>query len=65
MNDWQVFPHVAADTAVKAVEQGVAKLGMQRDELYESALMTIRRARDATQSLLRHGFIAEPPEMDA
>jgi malate dehydrogenase (oxaloacetate-decarboxylating) len=62
MDDWEVFPQVAASTAAKAIEQGVAALSKTRAELYESALVTIRQAREATQSLLAHGFIPAPPE---
>jgi malate dehydrogenase (oxaloacetate-decarboxylating) len=62
MDDWEVFPQVAAATATKAIEQGVAKLSKTRAELYESALATIKQAREATGCLLAHGFIPTPPE---
>jgi malate dehydrogenase (oxaloacetate-decarboxylating) len=62
MDDWEVFPQVAAAVATKAIEQGVAVLSKTRIELYESALATIRQAREATQSLLANGFIRTPPE---
>jgi malate dehydrogenase (oxaloacetate-decarboxylating) len=61
MDDWEVFPQVAAATASKAIEQGVAGLSKTRAELYESAFATIKRARDATQSLMEQGFIPAPP----
>ncbi len=62
MDDWEVFPQVAAATATKAIEQGVAALSKTRAELYESAVAIIQNARDATQSLLEQGFIPTPPD---
>ena len=59
-----IFPHVAAATAVKAIEQGLAKLALSREELRGIARTTITHARGATQSLQRHGFIREPPGAD-
>ena len=62
MDEWEVFPRVAAATAIRAIEQGVAKLSKTRAELYESAAATISRAREATRMLLAQGLIPAPPE---
>ena len=62
MDDWEVFPRVAAATATKAIEQGVAELSKTRDELYETASATIEQAREATQLLLAQGVIPAAPE---
>ena len=62
MDEWEVFPEVAATVATKAIEQGVARLSKPRAELYESARVRIRQAREASQSLIEHGFIRLPPE---
>ncbi len=65
MDDWEVFASVAATTATTAVEEGVAVSTKSREELYQSALATIRHAREATDSLLANGFIASPPQVTA
>jgi malate dehydrogenase (oxaloacetate-decarboxylating) len=62
MDDWEVFPRVAAATGTKAIEQGIAAISRSREELHQSAMAMIQLARDATQSLLANGFIALPPE---
>jgi malate dehydrogenase (oxaloacetate-decarboxylating) len=62
MDDWEVFPQVAAAVASKAIDQGIATLSKTRVELHESALATITCARGATQSLLANGFIPTPPD---
>lgn len=62
MEDWQVFPQEAAAVAVKAVEQGVARLETTYDEEFERASAMIKAARDMTQLLMQEGFIPEAPE---
>jgi malate dehydrogenase (oxaloacetate-decarboxylating) len=60
MDDWEVFPHEATAVAMKAIEQGLARKKMSRQELYETAESMIREARDATNLLMREGFIKVP-----
>jgi malate dehydrogenase (oxaloacetate-decarboxylating) len=62
MSDWEVFPQVAAATATKAIEQGIAAISKTHNELYESAYARINQARDASQCLLQQGFIPSPPD---
>jgi malate dehydrogenase (oxaloacetate-decarboxylating) len=62
MDDWEVFPREAAAVAVKAQEQGVARLTMSYDELYQRALEIISRSRNLTQRMMEEGFIAEAPD---
>jgi len=64
MDEWEIFPREAAAVAVKAVEQGVARLTTTYDEEYERASDMIRQAREMTQLLMREGFIVEGPEGD-
>lgn len=61
MDDWEVFPREAAAVAMKAQEQGVARIAMTYDELYEHAHKVIKRSRDLTQLMMQEGFIAEAP----
>ncbi len=62
MDDWEVFPREAVATAMKAQEQGVARILTSREELYAQAEATIRQAREMAQALMRGGFIPAAPE---
>lgn len=63
MDEWEVFPREAVAVGMKAQEQGVARLSLSREELYEKAEATIRSSRQMAQTLMREGVIAPaPPE---
>ncbi len=62
MDEWEVFPREAVATAMKAQEQGIARLSKTREQLYEEASKIIREARETTQLLMREGLIARAPE---
>ncbi len=57
MDDWDVFPREATAVALKAIEQGVARRKLSREELYEQATSIIKRARDITKFSMEKGFI--------
>jgi malate dehydrogenase (oxaloacetate-decarboxylating) len=61
MDDWEVFPREATAVALKAMEQGVARINRTRDELHASSLSIIKRAREQAKYLMRSGFIQEFP----
>lgn len=61
MDDWEVFPREAAAVAVKAQEQGLARIQMSYDELLQNAYSIIRRSRNLTQMMMNEGFIPEAP----
>ncbi|GAB4475892.1 MAG: NADP-dependent malic enzyme [Anaerolineales bacterium] len=61
MDDWEVFPREAAAVAMKAQEQGVARVSKTYQELYEHAHKIIKRSRELTQMMMKEGFIAEAP----
>lgn len=61
MDDWDIFPRIAAAVAVKAQEQGVALLETTYDAEYERAELLIRCARETTQAMMRAGFIPPAP----
>ncbi|RKY01420.1 MAG: malate dehydrogenase [Spirochaetes bacterium] len=60
MGEWEVFPRVAAAVGAKAVEQGVARLSLTRDEIYQNAMKIIKDTRDKVELLMKEGFIKEP-----
>jgi malate dehydrogenase (oxaloacetate-decarboxylating) len=62
MDDWEIFPREAAAVAMKAQEQGLARIQMSYDELYNQATTIIKRSRDLTQRMMSDGFIAKAPE---
>lgn len=61
MDDWEVFPREAAAVAMKAQEQGLARIQMGYDELLENAMKIIGRSRDLTHTMMEDGFIAPAP----
>jgi len=62
MDDWEVFSREAAAVGMKAQEQGVARLSMSYDELFDHANKIIGRSRRLTQMMMDEGFIPEAPE---
>ena len=61
MDMWEVFPRVATATAMKAIEEGLARITLSRDEAYQKAETFIKRAQDQTKSAMEQGFIPDPP----
>jgi malate dehydrogenase (oxaloacetate-decarboxylating) len=61
MEDWSVFPHVAAAVGMEAQAEGLARKTIGHDELYRQAETIIRRSRELTRSMLRQGFIDDAP----
>jgi malate dehydrogenase (oxaloacetate-decarboxylating) len=62
MDDWEVFPREAAAVGTKAQEQGVARLELDYDTLYEKAHQIIKRSRDMTRRMMEEEFIATAPQ---
>jgi malate dehydrogenase (oxaloacetate-decarboxylating) len=61
MDEWDVFPREAAATALKAQEQGLARLSKTREELYAGAKAKIQQARDMLQAMTERHLISEMP----
>ena len=57
MDEWEVFPREAAAVGMKAIEQGVARIVMTKDELFAKASSIIKRAREETKALMEKGLI--------
>lgn len=62
MDDWQVFAKEAAAVGVQAQNQGVARITLSYDELYEHAYEMIDRSHRITRFMMEEGFIAAVPE---
>ena len=61
MADWQVVPRVAAATAVRAQELGLARVTRTREEYVESATQRIMDSRRMVRVLMREDVIAPMP----
>lgn len=61
MDEWQVYPAVAAASAVCAQQQKLARVHKSREEYLEQATRIIRAAREMTHLLMREDAIAPPP----
>lgn len=62
MDDWEVFPREAAAVAMKAQEQGLARIQMTYDEELQNAKKIIGRSRNLTKMMMEQGFIEQAPE---
>jgi malate dehydrogenase (oxaloacetate-decarboxylating) len=62
MDEADVFPVEAADVAMQAIKDGVARIKVTRDEAYRKAKKDIDHARAITKSLVDTDFIAKPPQ---
>jgi malate dehydrogenase (oxaloacetate-decarboxylating) len=61
MDEWEIFPREAVAVALKAQEQGVARLELSRDELYSAAEAKIRQAREMIHVLMEKEIIPPAP----
>ena len=62
MTEWEVYPRVATAVAMKAMEQGITRKKMTRNELMETATVMISHARNQIDVLMRNGVIPPFPE---
>ena len=61
MDEPDVFIREAVAVAMKAIEQGVARKILTRDQLYKTAELKINRARSETQLKMKERIIAAVP----
>ena len=62
MEEWELYPRVAAAVAVKATEQGLARKPTTYKEEYERAKEIISKSRAKHQLIWERGLIPPPPE---
>ena len=62
MDEAGVFPEEAADVAMMAIKDGVARIKLSREEVYARAAEDIKAARDMITHLTDNGFIKQPPQ---
>jgi len=61
MDEWEVYPRVAVACALKSIEEGVARVKLSRQELWDRAVSIIKNARESTATLMKEGLIPSPP----
>ncbi|MDI6814431.1 MAG: NADP-dependent malic enzyme, partial [Desulfitobacteriaceae bacterium] len=61
MSEWEVYPREAVACALKSIEQGVARVKLSKEELWDRAVKTIKEARDSLETLMKAGLIKQPP----
>jgi malate dehydrogenase (oxaloacetate-decarboxylating) len=62
MGEWEVFVREAVAVAMKAQEQGVARIKASPEELTKRAEKMIKEARETTSLLIKEGYIPLPPK---
>ena len=62
MDEWEIYPLQATETGLMAQKQGLARVKMSRDELYERAETIISRTQNIVKLLMEQGYIAAPPK---
>jgi malate dehydrogenase (oxaloacetate-decarboxylating) len=62
MEETDVFAVEAADVAQQAIKEGVARVNLSWDEVYQHAKADIEAARSLTNDLMKLGHIKEPPQ---
>lgn len=62
MEEFAVFPRESVDVALQAIEDGVARLELNEEELLRISKEDMCQARDITEKLMSEGYIKSPPE---
>jgi len=57
MDEWEIYPREAMAVGLKAIEQGVARVILTRQQLLDKASEMIKRARQETEVLMEKGLI--------
>ncbi|MDP8221653.1 MAG: NADP-dependent malic enzyme [Candidatus Stygibacter frigidus] len=62
MDEPDIFCQEAADVAMQAIKDGVARVHMTREEVFNAAKKDIDYARELTNSMVSNGFIENVPQ---
>jgi len=61
MADWDAFPREATALGMKAIELGLARKKMSRDELFERAQGAVQRTRTQLEMMMKAGIVKPVP----
>lgn len=62
MTEHEVFAYVAAEVAMQAIEDGVARVNISFDEVYQQTMDDIMNSRKSFELLMDHHLIEQPSE---
>ena len=62
MEESEVFPQEASDVAMQAVQDGVARVALSREDVYRRAAADIAYSSQLMNTMLADGLIPEPPQ---
>ncbi len=62
MNETEVFAIQAADVAMQAVKEGVSRVSLSWQEVYDRAMAGIKASRALADDLTKLGHVKNPPE---
>jgi malate dehydrogenase (oxaloacetate-decarboxylating) len=62
MEETEVFAVEAAEVAMQAIAEGVARVHMTWDEVYNTAKADIAASRSLVADMQRLGHVKEPPQ---
>jgi len=60
MDELEVFPREAVAVARQAIKEGVARLNLSADEIYQRSSRIIERAHRAAEEYAKAGFVPQP-----
>ena len=63
MEDWEVFVREAVAVGLKAIEQGVAREKLSREELTKQAEKMVKESRETVATLMKTGLILPMPQV--
>lgn len=57
MDDWELYPRIAAAVGIKAIDQKIAARIMPKARIYSEAKALIKRSRAITKDMMKKGYI--------
>jgi malate dehydrogenase (oxaloacetate-decarboxylating) len=57
MDDWEIFPKVAAALGMEAIKEKVAGKKLSYDKIFNDAKSIIKRSRAITETMMKSGYI--------
>jgi malate dehydrogenase (oxaloacetate-decarboxylating) len=60
MEEWKIYPREVTAVGMKVIEQGIARIKLTKDQLYDISSKIIKKAREHTLLLMEKGFIKLP-----
>jgi len=60
MDETEMFAYEAADVAMEAIKNGVARVNLTWDEVFNRTMEDIKQTRDTIDMMMKNGFIEEP-----